>query len=262
MIRLIATDMDGTLLDENRELPPDFDEVIKRLCEKGIYFAIASGRSYATLKQQFERYLDELVFICDNGANVMYRQECLNLSVIPKQFVEEVIRCCRKVGGKLLLCGTKATYHEYFGTEEAEGEIAHYYVNQILVEDNLAVQDDIFKIAIYDDASIEHHIYPELLKCFDQRMNIQISGAHWVDAMNPEVNKGAALRTIQEKLGISREETMSFGDYLNDYELLLQAEQSYAMANAHDKLKEIAAHIAPSNQEQGVMKVIYKELLI
>ena len=82
-----------------------------------------------------------------------------------------------------------------------------------------------------------------------------------MDVMNSGVNKGAALRTIQEKLGISREETMSFGDYLNDYELLLEAKESYAMANAHDKLKEIAAHIAPSNREQGVMRVIRRELL-
>lgn len=261
MIRLIATDMDGTLLDENRELPPDFDEVIKKLYEQNIYFAIASGRSYATLKQQFSNYLKELVFICDNGSYVMYQQKSLNLSVIPKRLVEEVVHCCREIGGKLLLCGTKATYHEYFGTEEAEGEIAHYYVNQILVEDNLAVQDDIFKIAIFDEKAIEQHIYPKLTKRFGRQLNIQISGAHWVDVMNPGVNKGAALRTIQEKLGVLREETMSFGDYLNDYELLLEAKESYAMENAHEKLKEIAAHIAPSNKDQGVMKIIHREVL-
>lgn len=261
MIRLVATDMDGTLLDGNRELPPDFDEVMKQLWEKDIYFAIASGRSYATLKQQFCKHIKELVFICDNGANVMYQQKCLNLSVIAQPHVEEVIRFCREIGGKLLLCGTRATYHEYFGTEEAEDEIAHYYVNQVLIKDNLLVQDDIFKIAIYDEEMIEQHIYPALRERFGQRLNIQISGAHWIDVMNPEVSKGAALQTIQAKLGISREETMAFGDYLNDYELLLEAKESYAMANAHDKLKEIAAHIAPSNQEQGVMKVIHRELL-
>ena len=63
MIRLIATDMDGTLLDSKKQLPPDFDVVMRKLYERDILFAVASGRSYATLKKQFEDYLDDIVFI-------------------------------------------------------------------------------------------------------------------------------------------------------------------------------------------------------
>lgn len=77
-----------------------------------------------------------------------------------------------------------------------------------------------------------------------------------MDVMNADVNKGMALKQIRKSLGISYEETMAFGDYMNDYELLKEAKESYAMGNAHEGIKKIAAHITGTNDEQGVMNVI------
>ncbi len=84
-------------------------------------------------------------------------------------------------------------------------------------------------------------------------------GEHWVDVMKPGVTKGGAMRGVQKKLGITPEECMAFGDYLNDCELLQSVGESYAMENAHPRLKEMARHIAPSNDEDGVMRVIRRE---
>ena len=74
--------------------------------------------------------------------------------------------------------------------------------------------------------------------------------------MKPGVNKGEALRGVQRMLGIRPEECMAFGDYLNDCELLDAVGESYAMENAHPALKRIAKYIAPSNDEDGVMRVL------
>ena len=87
-------------------------------------------------------------------------------------------------------------------------------------------------------------------------LSITLSGEHWVDVMKPGVNKGCAMRGIQQKLGISAAECMAFGDYLNDCELLQAVGESYAMENAHPALKALARHIAPSNDENGVMRVV------
>lgn len=261
MIRLIASDMDGTLLDSQRRMPPDFDEMMAKLYEREIHFAVASGRSYATLKEQFQDYLEELIFICDNGAYIVYQQELIGLSLMLEEDLRELIQVCRSFDGKLLLCGMHGTYHEYFGTEEAEEEVNHYYVNQVLVEDNTTVEDGVFKIALYDEKGAQEHAYPILKKQFKDRFTMQISGINWIDIMNTGVNKGTGLCRIQEKLGILPEETMAFGDYMNDYELLLQAKESFAMANAHEDLKKVAAHIARSNDEQGVMEAIREYVL-
>ena len=256
MIRLIATDMDGTLLDSKKQLPPDFDVVMRKLYERDILFAVASGRSYATLKKQFEDYLDDIVFICDNGANVVYQQESVSVSLLAWELVEEIVEQVRRGGGKMLLCGKHGTYHEYFGSTEAEDEIVSYYVNQVIVDNVLDVKDEIFKIAVFDEQNMEQTLYPAFKKCFRDRLNYQMSGEHWMDVMNADVNKGMALKQIRKTLGISYEETMAFGDYMNDYELLKEAKESYAMGNAHEGIKKIAAHITGTNDEQGVMNVI------
>lgn len=87
-----------------------------------------------------------------------------------------------------------------------------------------------------------------------------LSGEHWVDVMKPGVNKGCAMRGIQQKLGISPEECMAFGDYLNDCELLQAVGESYAMENAHPALKKLARYIAPGNDDNGVMRVVRERL--
>jgi hypothetical protein len=83
-----------------------------------------------------------------------------------------------------------------------------------------------------------------------------VSGDVWLDVMRKGVTKGSAIRRVQEKLGISKSECMAFGDFMNDYDMMKECEESYAMENAHPELKAICKHIAPSNDDDGVMKTI------
>ena len=83
-----------------------------------------------------------------------------------------------------------------------------------------------------------------------------VSGPHWLDVMAAGVSKGAGLRTLQEALEVGRDETAAFGDYLNDLEMLDAAAHSYAMANAHPRLRARARHIAAANSDNGVARAI------
>jgi hydroxymethylpyrimidine pyrophosphatase-like HAD family hydrolase len=87
-----------------------------------------------------------------------------------------------------------------------------------------------------------------------------VSGEHWVDVMNSTANKGAALRGLQRALGITPAQTMVFGDYLNDLEMLDAADWSFAMANAHPEVVRRARHLAPSNNDNGVLRTISRVL--
>lgn len=261
MIKLIATDMDGTLLDSAKNMPRDFDFVISRLKTMGVTWVIASGRSYATLRQEFWQYLNDLVFICDNGAYVAWHDSIIFLDLMKRDDIAQIINASRKIDCKLLLCGMHGTYHEYFGTEKAEKEINSYYVNQIIVDDLLEVDDDIFKLALYDPAGAETHAYKKLTGEFGNRFNMQTSGLYWMDIMNQGVNKGNALKNIQARLDVTRDETMAFGDYMNDIEMLRESGKSYAMKNGHELVKESAAHITRyTNDEDGVMRTVREEL--
>ena len=260
MIKLIATDMDGTLLDDNKQLPENFDNVVRRLFDKNIRFVISSGRSYCTLKAQFSDYLDDMTFICDNGAYVVDKGKLLSVSVLPKQTVKDVVRFCRDNDLMVLLCGKNGTWNNA-KNESQNKEVRSYYINQVNMEDLTLVDDDIFKIAIFEESGIENDGYIKLEEHFGDDFNVQLSGKYWVDIMNKGITKGTALRTIENRIGVRYEETMAFGDYLNDVEMLNNSYYSFAMSNAHESIKKVANFMTGSNNDNSVMKEIEKHCL-
>ena len=96
----------------------------------------------------------------------------------------------------------------------------------------------------------------EYFKDASEGLKAVLSGDSWIDIANSSVNKGAAIRSILEKYNIPAAEAMAFGDYLNDYDLLKSCGESYCMANGHPELKALAKHIAPSNDDDGVMRIL------
>jgi hydroxymethylpyrimidine pyrophosphatase-like HAD family hydrolase len=83
-----------------------------------------------------------------------------------------------------------------------------------------------------------------------------VSGPHWVDVLSPSASKGRALRQLQAALGVTADQTMAFGDFLNDLEMMDAAAWSFAMANAHPLLKERARFVAPANNANGVVRTV------
>jgi hydroxymethylpyrimidine pyrophosphatase-like HAD family hydrolase len=123
------------------------------------------------------------------------------------------------------------------------------------VEDLLAVDDEFLKVAIFAFDSSERVSAPAFAR-FRKTHQVVVSGQHWLDLMALGVNKGAGLRHVQQQLGISPDQTMAFGDFLNDLEMLDQATYSFAMANAHPLLKARAKFLAPGNTDNGVVRAI------
>ncbi len=89
-----------------------------------------------------------------------------------------------------------------------------------------------------------------------------VSGPEWLDISNLGASKGDAIRRIQEKLGIAKDETMAFGDYLNDYEMLQESGHSYAMKNSHPDLFKVGRFVTEyDNNNNGVAETIRKVIL-
>ncbi|MNY54045.1 putative phosphatase YwpJ [compost metagenome] len=97
--------------------------------------------------------------------------------------------------------------------------------------------------------------YPHYKK-YEQDLQVKVSGPIWLDISHKKANKGRAMEVLQEKFKVTAEQTMVFGDYLNDLEMLEKAHYSYAMANAHPDIKKIARFIAKSNDENGVVEIL------
>jgi hypothetical protein len=115
----------------------------------------------------------------------------------------------------------------------------------------------ILKIAVHHASSSEDFIYPKI-KHLKEDYLLKVSGQNWLDLSDDKANKGNALREVQKLLNISKEETMVFGDYLNDIEMLQEATFSFAMANAHNQVTKIANYTTKSNDNFGVESVLKK----
>src|SRR5690554_3292449 len=247
--------MDGTLLTETGALPEGFDSLVTRMCSRGITFVPASGRQLATLARMFPGTADS--FIAENGNLVVHEGRVLSTMGVERDVVHRVIDLARSstdadVG--LVVCGVQSAYIERRDPAFV-AEAERYYARLETVDDLTAVDDDVLKVAVFDfgDAA---QTARSMLGALAESHQVVVSGKHWVDVMHPLANKGVGVRALQRALGVSREQTVAFGDYLNDLELLDEAGLSFAMADAHPEVLARASYIAPSNRQDGVLAVM------
>jgi Cof subfamily protein (haloacid dehalogenase superfamily) len=262
-VRLVVADMDGTLLDDAGRVPESFWPMLDRMHEAGILFAPASGRQYATLAHLFDRAKEGMVFIAENGSYVVKDGVELSSTVLDRPFVDRLITHLRTLSSQghdlgIVLCGKRSAYVER-SDRAFLIEVEKYYLELATVEDLIAVDDEVIKVAILDFEDAEANIAPTL-GAFRDSHQVVVSGEHWIDVMNAGVNKGVALRALQTRLGIEHDQTVAFGDYLNDREMLDAAGLSFAMANAHPEIISRARYSAPSYLDNGVVTVLEKLL--
>lgn len=255
-VRLIATDMDGTLLNSQKQLPEGFFSLFERLQEKEILFAAASGRQFYNLKNQFSSISDQMAFIAENGSYVVYKDQPLLVQAMDDTTVHELILISRTIpNAYIILCGQQQAYIENTSPEFMK-HVEMYYDRRQIVDDLLAVTDDTFlKIAICDLAGSEGNSYRHF-KRYEDALQVKVSGSIWLDLSHQLANKGRAIKALQEHFNISYDQTMVFGDYLNDLEMMREAYFSYAMQNAHPEITDTCRFTTASNDEDGVTSVI------
>lgn len=254
-IRLAAMDMDGTLLDSRKNLPSEFMDWVRE--HPKIKTVIASGRQYNTLVKDFIPIKDHLIYVAENGGFVFENETMIYCNEMKKEDILECLNLINGVKGLTpILCGAKSAYMRP-AAEHIRREASVYYDHLLETNDlcETALQDVIVKIAIFAD---EKKAEPSMPHFADLKSHLAavLSGDSWIDISNCTVNKGAAIAFIQKKYGIKKEESMAFGDYLNDVEMLEACGESYCMKNGHPDLKAIAKYIADSNDDNGVMKAL------
>ena len=257
MIKLIASDIDGTLLPEGTtQINPEIFEVIRKLKEKDILFAAASGRPYSSMSLLFESVKDDMIFITENGSYVCCRGYAMLENLVDWEMVREWVHEVRRIPDISFTLDTKdglftESHDPEFLTLMREG----YRSKLTVVEDVLAEEKRVIKMAIYKGYGIKA-IAEHMIPRWEERLRCAIAGDIWVDFMDKKTNKGNAVRSIQETLHISPDETMVFGDNYNDLEMIRSATESYAVGNAVEPVKEAAKYIADTNVNDGVLKVL------
>ena len=258
-VKLVVTDMDGTLLNARHEVSDRFFVLQRELSRHGIRFAAASGRQYQSIAVKLTPILDEVFVIAENGGLLRHRGQELLSTPLASGIRDEVLGVLEGIPGThTVLCGKDRAYLLPPGPE-FQAKLREYYADFEYLERLMGFPEEIMKIAVYHFESSETCIYPAV-QPFEGRLKVKVSGAHWVDISDPLANKGHALGLLQQKLGISPASTLVFGDYNNDLEMLEQAKFSFAMANAHPNVLKAARHRTLSNEEEGVEHVLQQLL--
>ncbi|TYP99681.1 hypothetical protein C7447_101285 [Tenacibaculum adriaticum] len=257
-VKLVATDMDGTLLNSKGEVSDRFFELFEELKNLGVLFVAASGRQYYSIVEKLKPIKDEIYVIAENGALTMKQDQELQIKEIHRDVYVDLIETVKKIENtQVIFCGRKRGYIENYG-QDFVNFFSEFYDRYEIV-DNLSqvINDQCLKIAICNQQGAEKNIYPSV-KHLENKLKVKVSGEVWLDLSHNLADKGNALSQIQEKYNISSEETMAFGDYNNDLEMLQKATYSFAMKNAHKNVKEIANYITKSNDDNGVEYMLEK----
>lgn len=261
MIKLIATDMDGTLLKSNGQLPHEFSAVLNNLIDKEVMFCVASGRQYFTLRDNMAEFKDKITFIAENGAFIVRNDKELFSKTLDRTMVNEVIKDLNKLHDcKAVLCGKKSAYVLDKSTEFID-EVKKYYHRCAPANSFDEIDDELFKIAVYDPKGPANNSHLALSPKWSSLLQLTISGQVWLDIGRNDIDKGTAIKFLQSDFGVSETETMAFGDYYNDVSMLQNVYHSYVMENAPAGVKKHGRFIAKSNDENGVLRVIKHKVL-
>lgn len=285
MISIIASDMDGTLLNEQMQIPPKNAEAIKQAQAEGVHFVVATGRQYKEAKPLVEAFGISVPLITLNGAAIYdVDGKILDMVPITRTMTRLIMR-------QLDLAGL------YYEITTSDGVVSnsrtHRIQNLSLLLEGLN-PDTPFKLAvamssarvelmdiryvdsyqeILDDTKIkilkivafgtggQKQLRPIQEKIEDQvDVAITSSFENNIEINNPRAQKGIALQHYADGLNIPMSQVMAIGDNINDASMLKVADTSYAMGNAVPAIKQIANHLTVSNNENGVGKAILEQL--
>lgn len=257
MIKLIASDIDGTLVtDGTDKVNSEIFEVVLKLKEKGIQFAAASGRQWVSIERLFEPVKERIFYLSDNGAYVGCHGRNLFLNTIDRELALEMVEDIKREPElEVMLSGPDVVYMDTKDREFMDWIIDGYKFQVKLVEDVRKVDDRFIKVSAYKKHGVQEAT-EEIRKKYENRMKVTISGDMWMDCMALGVCKGKAIEVLQKGLDIKPEETMAFGDQLNDMEMLGRAYYSFAVGNARPEVKAAARFQADTNRNDGVLKVL------
>lgn len=251
MIKLIASDLDGTLVrDYEQNISDEVFELIRELKKRGVLFVPASGRQYANMRRLFAPLGYEIPYIAENGALCIYHDQVLSRGQIPPATIQHILDILmdyrREYHTGHCILSVKDTYYSDSQDERFMDYMLNTMGNIVEHTPNLfAVHEPLLKAAVCDFGGTEI-----LAPYFSERLNGEIrvatSASHWIDFIAPNANKGTALNDLMTHFNIKKEECICFGDQQNDLEMLKLAGTSYVMSTAAPELLKHADHTIDS----------------
>jgi len=265
-IKLIATDMDGTLLDPRGQLDlPRLEKLLDQLDQRDIRFVIATGNEVHRMRQLLEHLASRVVLVVANGARIFENNKLIQAQIWDDATVDKALlhfkgRECRdqfvvtSMNGSFVKEGTVFTDLEKFMTPEM---IEKFYQRMNFVEDLQAgLFGGVLKMSMVVGEERSSSVLQEINDLFDGRVRAVSSGYGCIDILQAGVHKAWGLEELLKRWDLNPQQIMAFGDSENDVEMLSLAGKGYVMANADPRLKEACPELEEIgfNKDEAVAK--------
>lgn len=256
-IKLIATDMDGTFVEKGTfDLAETDFKLIRALRAKGIIFAAASGRPYGNLHRMFAPVADDMLFICDNGCNVMWQGKNIYLRPMERELCFTLLDYVRTLPPEYE--GVMCTADSYVMMPKRDGDVLSvlrdWEMSVRIAKSVDKVVDEIIKFSIFNRNGITMEFIDAMKARWQGKVRyITESCREWLDFQDGD--KGDGLRFAAKYLGIGLENVAAFGDGDNDIEMLECAGYGCAMSGARDDVK------AHAKYECADVRTVLREIL-
>lgn len=259
MIRLIATDLDDTLLDAKSDVTPRTLSALSRAMDAGVKITLSSGRMTEAMVPFAERIGVNAPMILFNGALIydFRSDETIFSNTIPFETARRVAKMVEDMGiylqaypGKGYFCNRRTAHT--LGYEKS----IRVPCAELGVPVSEWMQGDMVKMLAIDTPERIDEAQRILRAAFPEKVSFMKSKAHYLEIVAEGIDKGRALDALRRRMGLERDEVMAFGDGQNDAAMLAAAGWGVAVANAVPECKAVAKLIAPSNVEDGVAQVI------
>lgn len=267
-VRLIAVDMDGTMLNEHSQVSPRTARAIQAARSKGIHFAACTGRFPDDASMVMKDAGLEGAVISLNGC-VIYDKPFGNI-LTEHLMVPETARCAVEVleelGEGYFIFGRNAVYArhkenkhhsetDFIDREEIRQRVRYYHGKEACFD---ALNQPLYKFYIYHtQGKHDLEVIRAALDCVPDHSLTQ-SNVNNIEIMPANVSKGTGLHDLAVRLGVARENILALGDQLNDLPMLAYAGISVAMGNAAQAVKDAAIHLTATNVDDGVAEAIHR----
>lgn len=240
-IKLIALDMDGTLLQDNHEVSAENRAAIKDAQEKGVYVVLSTGRSIMTCRSYAESLKLDSYLVTVNGSEIWDSEwNLVEQNIIPEEHVKLLWDLKTKHDADYWAVSSEKVYRDDFPTDISSHQWLKFGFN--IADDN--VREEIREL-------LTNH--KELEVSNSNPINLEINAIG--------INKANALKKVCERLGITLDNVIGMGDSLNDLAMIVESGIGVAMGNAQETVKEAADVITDTNNNDGVAKAIRKWVL-
>ena len=265
-IKIVATDMDGTLLDPRGQLDlPRLEKILDKLDQRGVRFVIATGNEVHRMRQLLGHLAERVVLVVANGARIFENNELLQAQTWDDAMVDRALahfkgRECQDqfvvtaMNGGFVKKGTVFTELDKFMTPEMIEKL--YQRLNFVDEFDSSLFGGVLKMSMVVGEERLDSVLQEVNDLFDGRVRAVSSGYGCIDILQDGIHKAWGLVELLKRWNLKPEQIMAFGDSENDIEMLELAGISYAMENAEEAVKRVATKVAPANSQAGVYKVL------